>query len=114
MLTLPRYTLSLITVLVPDFLLTKLKEGMEYSDLIFGLDVTQQGPVAKKISVTGHLPGSPPPFLVVDMKEQQGFVQEYLVQEEVVMADKDFIGIANDIAHKIIDYVVFDPNSMNT
>lgn len=40
-------------------------------------------------------------------------MQEDLEQEEVVMEDNDIIGIANDIAHNIRDYVVFDPNSMN-
>lgn len=43
------------------------------------------------------------------MEEQQGFAQEDLVQEEVSMENKDFIGIANDKACKIRDYVVFDP-----
>ncbi|KAI5413879.1 hypothetical protein KIW84_058135 [Lathyrus oleraceus] len=58
--------------------------------------------------------GSLPPFLVVDIEEHQGFVQEDLEQEKVVMADNDIIGIANDRARNIKDYVMFDSNVMNT
>ncbi|MCI36665.1 hypothetical protein A2U01_0057888, partial [Trifolium medium] len=33
---------------------------------------------------------------------------------EIVMAEPDIIGIANDRARNIRDYAVFDPNVMNT
>jgi hypothetical protein len=32
---------------------------------------------------------------------------------EIVMAEPDIMGIANDRAHNIRDYVVFDPNATN-
>ncbi|KAI5385172.1 hypothetical protein KIW84_071964 [Lathyrus oleraceus] len=68
----------------------------------------------RRFQLTGHFPKSPPPFLTVYIEEQHGFVQEYFEQEEVVMADNDIIGIANDKARNIRDYDVFDPKSMNT
>lgn len=62
----------------------------------------------------GYFPKIPPHFLVVDIEDRQEFVQEDLEQEEVDMADNDIIGITNDIARNIRDYVGFDPNAMNT
>lgn len=59
-----------------------------------------------RFQITGNLPGNRPPFLLFDLEDE-------LVHANIVMADKDIIGIDNDRARNIMDYAVFDPNSMN-
>lgn len=59
-----------------------------------------------RFQATGHLPGSPHSFLVLDTKEEP-------TEAYIVMVDNDIIGIANDKAYNIKDYAVFDPDAMN-
>lgn len=66
----------------------------------------------RRFQAIGHLPGSPPPIILFGNFE--GYFEEEPFEEEVVMVDNEIIGIANDRARKIRDYIVFDPNSMNT
>lgn len=61
----------------------------------------------RRFQAIGHLPGSPPHFLVLDIEEEP-------TQAYIVMADNDIIDNANDMAHKIRDYSLFDPNYMKT
>lgn len=60
----------------------------------------------RRFQATGHLPGSPPPFLVL-------YIEEELAEENIVMEDNDIIGITSDMARNIRDYGVFDTNDMN-
>ncbi|KAI5389965.1 hypothetical protein KIW84_075327 [Lathyrus oleraceus] len=68
--------------------------------------------VLRRFQLTEHLPGSPPPFILDDVPELEGLELDE-GEAEVVMEDNDVIGIANDRKRKIIDYAIFDPNSMN-
>ncbi|KAI5395920.1 hypothetical protein KIW84_062204 [Lathyrus oleraceus] len=61
----------------------------------------------RRFQATGHLQGSPPPFLVFDLEEEPG-------QEDGVMLDNDITGISNDQARHIREYIIFDHNAMNT
>jgi hypothetical protein len=55
----------------------------------------------------------------VNLAEEEGFhnsdsEEEMVEAEEVPIVMPDVIGIANDRTRNIRDYVVFDPNAMNT
>lgn len=60
----------------------------------------------RRFQTTGHLLGSPRLFLVFDLEEEP-------IEKERVMPDNNIIGIVNDMARNIRDYVVLDPNAMN-
>ncbi|KAI5412838.1 hypothetical protein KIW84_057459 [Lathyrus oleraceus] len=53
----------------------------------------------RRFQATGHLPGSLPSFLIFDLEEEPA-------QADIVMADNNIIGIANDRARNIKDYMM--------
>lgn len=60
-----------------------------------------------RFQATWHLLGSLLCFLGLNIKEEP-------TQADIIMANNEIIGIANDRAHNISDYSIFDPNAMNT